>query len=371
MTASKAPTISGKTKKPLLAPLERTFNRLRTKIEALQKKQKEVTKELDASLQFYYAKMRSEEVVLRELFVERVKLSYQFYKTSKHFSKLERKKLKQLIINDINVVFSMSDGSDIPAEIKDIFGVLNGVNYDKCVAEELELIKNEMKEQFKEFGVDIDLSEINASNSQDEIMQKLFHSLGKAVKGEKAFHEEPSKTKKQHEKEQKKQAFEDMQKKTINDIYRQLARVLHPDLERDSEQKLVKEELMKKLTGAYKKNDLYGLLTLEMEWLSHSSEKMQLQSNEQLEVYNTVLKDQVKALQNSIDMLILHPKYMPIERYCGKNFNGVNGLLSLNVRYTMLKKNILSIQATVAQLKTSEAVEVLKDAIKELQGIFF
>ncbi len=81
----------------LLTPAQKTFNRLRAKIKALQEKYRAVTQELDASLQFYYAKIRPEEVAFQDALLERIKITYQFYKSQKSLSKANLKSLKASI----------------------------------------------------------------------------------------------------------------------------------------------------------------------------------------------------------------------------------------------------------------------------------
>lgn len=76
--------------------------------------------------------------------------------------------------------------------------------------------------------------------------------------------------------------MEEMQEKGINSIYKQLTKVFHPDLEHDSAQKAHKEELMKRLTTAYKSNDLYALVILAMEWMNGSNNGKVLRDSIQL-----------------------------------------------------------------------------------------
>ncbi len=57
-----------------------------------------------------------------------------------------------------------------------------------------------------------------------------------------------------------------MKKRNLKSLYKQLAKVLHPDLETDPESKLQKEEWMKRLTSAHALGDLRELLSIEFEW---------------------------------------------------------------------------------------------------------
>ena len=356
-----------KKEKPTLTYNQKTFNKLIKTVKDLQIKQKETDRDLDIALQFYYASIKPDEAVLLQSVIERINIAYQFYKTPKNLSKAELKVFKEWLAEEVGEVFATGDFHEIPAEIKSIFKELNGVACEDEFAEELEATKDQIRERFKKLGIDIDLSDINASDPQEEIMRKIFLKMGQAASDNKNFNQEnfseAPKTKKQLEKELKKNAFEAMQAKSLSSIYKQLARALHPDLEQNIEQKIWKEELMKKLTTAYDDNDLYSLLTIEMEWMNRSAGKMQSQNDDELKVYNSILRDQVKELEATIDMLWMHPRYIPIQRFYNNKFDGISSLKKAHIE---LKKLIQNIQGNIARLKTPEVKIVFKEIIKEL-----
>jgi hypothetical protein len=62
-------------------------------------------------------------------------------------------------------------------------------------------------------------------------------------------------------------AAEEFRKRSIAKLYKQLARVLHPDLEQDRGLQSEKVQLMQELTEAYRQNDLHTLLRLELQWI--------------------------------------------------------------------------------------------------------
>ena len=96
----------------------------------------------------------------------------------------------------------------------------------------------------------------------------------------------------------KRQQLEEQTRKSIHTIYKELAKTLHPDLESDAKRRAHKEEQMKQLTEAYKKNDLATLLTMRLTWLEESSEDAPYaQSDDLLKGYNKVLKEQLKSLE--------------------------------------------------------------------------
>jgi len=173
---------------------------------------------------------------------------------------------------------------------------------------------------------------------------------------------ESKKTKKQLEKESKRQAVKDMQSKSLHTMYKQLVRVLHPDLERDNQKRTWKEELMKKLTVAYDSNDLYSLLTIEMEWMNSCAGKIRSQTDEDFKIYNTILKDQIQELQVGIDALFMHPRNLPLQRFYSSGFDGIP---SLKKKAGALKNFIKEIQEMIPRLQTQQGKTILKKIIKE------
>jgi uncharacterized protein (UPF0335 family) len=353
---------------PSLSPAQKTFNRLITKIKKLQQEQKDATQELDAALQFYYGKILPEEALLQKALAERIKIAYQQYKTSKDFTKEEIRDLKKLVVEDIGILCAMADASAISDEIKDIFKEVNGVSYEEDSAEAMESMKHEVQKKFRASGVEVDFSDLNINDPREKIVHDMFRSIGKAFSNHKNTDKKTSKTKKQQEKELKRQAFEEMQKRSLNTIYKQLARALHPDLEQDCEQRQWKEGIMKKLTSAYKKGDLCELLIIEMELLSRSNDALEFQHNEQLEIYNSILKDQEKDLQAAIAMLPMHPKYMPLQEFDQCPFGIVVGL---RLKYDELKQDVQVLHNHVVALQTKNTQKLLRAAIKERKAMDF
>ena len=119
---------------------------------------------------------------------------------------------------------------------------------------------------FAEIGLDVDLSgfqpgmtdeELAAKGAQmaEEVRQQTETAPPRAASG---------RTKKQ---EARAQRNEQVRRASLETIYRQLVKLLHPDLEPDPEARRHKEVLMQQITAAYAKRDLHALLRLQLEWL--------------------------------------------------------------------------------------------------------
>lgn len=134
-------------------------------------------------------------------------------------------------------------------------------------------------------------------HGEEEFLNKLLKNLNKNSPQKK-------KSKKQIEKELQKELEqkekENLKNKSLKSIYINLAKLLHPDTELDEENKLIKEEIMKKVTIAYNNKDIFTLLKLEMEWIKKEEKKLENLPNSTIKLYNEILSEQIKELERNI-----------------------------------------------------------------------
>lgn len=256
--------------------------------------------------------------VLADAFAEVVKIMYEHYKKGKSLSKKERLILKELITVQIGQIFNLKFLQTQDPELLEILKKVDGVDYNEVVSEEINEMKADMEAMFKSQGLDVDLSGINAADDQEEIFRKISDAMFAAKEAQEQLEDNFSKkpkSKKEIEQEDKEKKLEIIQKLSLSVIYKQLAKAFHPDLEQDPDKKIDKEKLMKKLTSAYENKDLHTLLQLEMELMSRSENPQKEQTEEQLKMYNTILKEQIIALEHEIKMSANHQKYLPLKQF--------------------------------------------------------
>jgi len=123
---------------------------------------------------------------------------------------------------------------------------------------------------------------------------------------------ERPRSKKQQQREERARQAEEARKKGIAAIYKQLARVLHPDLEPDPERRGRKLAFMQELTAAYRSNDLHTLLRLELQWIEREERDLDRLTDAKLVIYNQVLREQVEELKDEVDNLKYQPRYEAI-----------------------------------------------------------
>ena len=86
---------------------------------------------------------------------------------------------------------------------------------------------------------------------------------------------------------------------SVADLYKELVKILHPDLEQDEKIKQVKEQLMKELTVAKEENDLHAMLILKQKahQLNNTIPNADGYSLEKLKAYNKVLKQKIEEFR--------------------------------------------------------------------------
>jgi hypothetical protein len=157
-----------------------------------------------------------------------------------------------------------------------------------------------------EFGIDVDFSDLtNDPESFFHFKEKFEQQLKKKI-------DEPftrKKSKKQLAAEAKRKAAEELKNKSLRSVYVSLAKLLHPDLEEDESMKSQKNELMKEVTAAYEAKDLPTLLKIEMQWAYKEAENIEKLTDEKLDIFVSMMKDQVKELKYEIESFKFNPKY--------------------------------------------------------------
>lgn len=350
-------------KKQPLSKQQQSFNKLVKKIERLRLELKQTSEDLDEKLMYYGKTLYPLEQELATKQKEVVKLLFPYFTNTKSILKAQRKSLKRFLSDQLKEIFSLNDADPDP-ELKAIFKKVNGISYDDAGNHHFETVKEEMEDMFEEFGFDVDLKDLNKNMSEEEMIAKLKSLQDEFLMQEKNRNSKKfsrKKTPKQREKEEKEKQLEEARNKNISSIYKQLAKVLHPDLELDENIKMQKEILMKRLTVAYNNNDLLTLLHLELEWIDHEKQNTDNLSNEKLAIYNEVLKEQVEDLERQKFTLMQHPRFQPLFRYC--NFFSLGKMFNLSAEKKQLEETLRNLKQSIVNLKGKNSLREVKNII--------
>jgi hypothetical protein len=193
----------------------------------------------------------------------------------------------------------------------------------------------------------------NKFNEMRESLHEKFSNQNKKAK---------PKSKKQLEKEKKEKEIEEVKNRSIGTIYKQLAKILHPDLEPDEDLKIEKQEYMKQLNVAYKNKDIHTLLKLEMLWINKVENSKGNLTEDKLKIYIEVLKEQVKQLENNEQEILFHPRFQVLHDVV--NFPTQIKVVKMDDVKKKYEYELIQLEKSIANLKSTKFVTEVKKIIK-------
>lgn len=355
--------ITPEEEKPLSKQQE-MFNWLVAKIEALRAHLAETTTALDANLEYHSKNIYPLETQIFLLKKEVLKSLFTYYNDKGILSQNQRKVVLSLVKGLLREVLAGEIGKP-DEEIQRIYEKVEGLSYDEAESIGFDNMKQQIEDTLEHYDLYVDLSDMHKDMDEADMARKM-HEINDAIREER----ERRRTQKETKKKSKKQAarveeerlMDEARSKNISTIYKQLVKILHPDLEQDDELRPLKEELMKELSIAYKKGDLHALLKLELEWVNRSAADTQKLTDDKLQIYNEVLKEQAKELEIELVSVVNNPRYSVLKRF-GDIFNGLK-------RFNLAKEKkgrelvLQSLQRSAERLQGEGAMGEIKDLIK-------
>lgn len=285
-----------------MSRLQKQFNsrikkirKLKTQIEETEQAMPEIRSLIHSELQPLQDKINA----LKAQIVKQLDKAWEM----KFFRRKEKEKMQELIRHNAYQLIQEQGQEDLEAL------------YDKHAStsykEESELVNESNKEMasamFKNmFGMDLDLDDVDM-NDFGQVSEKLFTTMEERAEQEEEKQKYKKKTKAQQKREEKLKAENEHISKTSRAVYTRLVKEFHPDKETDEEQRLWKTEVMKRVTQAYKKDDFFGLLSLEIELMQGHAHDLGELPDQQLKYYNKMLKEQVNELQMQWDAMTNPP----------------------------------------------------------------
>lgn len=146
-------------------------------------------------------------------------------------------------------------------------------------------------------------------------------------------------------------------------VYRRLAKALHPDLERDPEERERESAVMQEVTAAYARGDLHALLRLELEWLDGVQTGSSQLADETLDAYAQFLKQQAAALQNEIATLPLHPRYAELLEM--EPLSGMPMAIDVPLEVARLDTRVTMLTDILRRLTTTDPLPHVRELIRE------
>jgi hypothetical protein len=193
----------------------------------------------------------------------------------------------------------------------------------EAIREEFEDIRAYIEALARKAGLELDLEgldpNIDPAELDMEIQRRILAAAEKSGKSPNLDRTSPRRGRKPSkaalERERQRKETEEAKKRDFKTLYKQLAKVLHPDLETDPALKQHKQSWMQRLTAAHASGDLHAMLAIEIEWLGEEAGNLAKATDEKLRVYSLVLKEQLDDLKQQTSYLSHQPEYFPLRRF--------------------------------------------------------
>jgi hypothetical protein len=349
-----------------LTEAQATFRALLGKVESLRESIDVEEEQLDATLSFY-----AEEIVpklARQTSVQKdLVRAFAPYLNKSFFPRQdERVEFRELTRELLDQIANKERGL-IDADLREIYNAVHGVGYAQDERKAIAKAKAALLQMFAEAGLEADFSELDGAVSEADFMLRAEALIARVRKMKEAETEAATCAEHGHHAtdDEELRAAEEFRKRSIANIYKQLARVLHPDFERDTEQQKVKVQLMQELTEAYRQNDLHTLLRLEMQWIENEGGDIERLTEEKLGVYATILREQVRALENRLRDLMFHPRYRPIMIF---NDGPTRRMIGPD-KARELDASIAAIESCVALMEDAKTADDVRAAIARCRNV--
>lgn len=220
--------------------------------------------------------------------------------TAPGLSKTTKKKLQYLLCEIADACLYEEDDETV----KKIYNKYSGSDYDAEQYEEDTEIATMMA---KLMGMSTD----DETTTPEAFFEQLYGKMTQEEQETKGTweqeawqHKQAKNTRKKSakalEKEAKAKEAERQISQSIRDIYRQLAKALHPDQEQDPQAREQKTLLMQRVNDAYQNKSLLTLLELQLEVEQIDKSDLENLSEERLSHYNTILKTQYEELKQEL-----------------------------------------------------------------------
>ncbi|MBN9691647.1 MAG: hypothetical protein J0M24_15520 [Verrucomicrobia bacterium] len=292
---------------PKLSKAQRDFQRLTQKIEKLRAKLERKTEEFREAMRFLGTELHPLDLQVADRTKQTIRLVFPFMSETKRGHDWEQKVRKCLQIQLLTVV--RLEGDLVDGDLKEIFRVVEGKTVEESKKEEEEATRVEIEREIKDLGLDPRVMMSEGLPNADQLKEIMEHL---ARKFEAGLPPERPKSARQVAKEK---ARAELRSKDLGSLFKQLAKLLHPDLEQDPVLRVQKEADMKELNQAYETENLHRMLQLEAKWIVREQGNAAHLSGTKLAIYNEVLREQVEELEMDLEDLPDDPRFEPLRMY--------------------------------------------------------
>jgi hypothetical protein len=278
---------------------QQRFNTLIKKVAQLKQALQSWTRELPGIFRLT-AECRQRTLEHRAALSELVRLLDRL-STERSLTKRERTQLRQWICE--TAVDLLQDGG--AEDLKAIYNKHSRGDYDAEAATQSAMQADAIKEILQDgFGMDFGNAQFS---SLEDLQQAAAEKLDAADREAEQRHQAAEARKAKRKKSARQIASDERRDsrtaqigKTLQEIYRKLALLLHPDHERDPAERARKTQLMQEVNIAYERKDLLGLLELQLRFEQVDAAHINSIAEDRLIHFNSLLAEQVRQLQQEL-----------------------------------------------------------------------
>lgn len=350
--------IKHETEKTVLSNAQKKFNNLIKKIET----QKKILVEWENSKSKISQRVHGEYQPLADSFnqarAEMVHLLDRAHDDS-FFKKTDKAKLKVLISD---LAFDLIQvGMD---ELKEIYNRYNHTDFD-AEAEKIDTnVTSAMKSMMEEkFGMEFDDDDFSSPEQMREALQQKINAQRESALHQESKRTPSKKNAKQLEKEAREKEDTQNASKSIQEVFRKLVAVLHPDREPDEAERARKTKLMQRVNEAYGKKDLLQLLALQLEIEQIDQSNLNMIAEDKLKHFNKILQEQLNELMQEINDVVFPFRMMlNVSPYIKLTPEDILKSLSQDIRE--LKKSIKDIEREIKVLQNPVNLKAMLKTVR-------
>lgn len=301
-----------------LSKLQRQFNQKIQQVDALKQQLSEMRARLELAQARVTQELRPLVMQVVQKRVELVKLLDRAYQLEE-FRKREKDKIAALIVS---ITVGLIEGYEV-AELIALHDKYAAIPYAELLQQKQEEARAKQQEPLDLQELDmaledeLDLEHLEAHLGQQQAAREKAKADGKANR---------EKSKAKLAKEERKKLDLLHTSKASRRVYTDLAKLLHPDKEQDEAARTWKTEAMKHITRAYKQDDFFELLRLQLQYKAGPDKNLDQVPDAQLKYFLKLLTLQVKELEEEQEQFLNGPNSSFYQQYCSSPKQMAHGL---------------------------------------------
>lgn len=304
-----------------LTQAQQEFNRLVRAIEAARARITERAEVLDRTVEMHAREVHPRRKAMAGKIEQLIQILFNDLTQNRIVPKKQKSK-GRTVIEYLLSEWVMMEGRPIDPFLIRVFKTIHGLSPEELMERSFKENMRDAEEELRTQGIDVDLSSLDPRSDPDTVRARLEELAAQAQ--EFARKKSPGRsspgssrtTQRQEARriaaEEAARTVEEARTRDLANLYRQLAKLLHPDLEQDPVLRAEKEADMKELTIAHKQRDLHTLLRLELKWIAREDARIEQLTDAKLAIYNQVLREQLQDLRSQADSLHNEPRYSSI-----------------------------------------------------------